>query len=273
MAKRRKGNHDEVMLIPFLDILCSLIGILVLIIVVLCVANTRQTQGRPPEEVARAHKFAALSKMRKSLDKERSEASAKLAKLEAQVADLTDKQNRLTELRKRLNLSGSEATANKTKAAQIQKQIEDLMLQIETLVRQMPPIRKEIDQLKNQLALLKRKPDNKPPPIVIQPSGGGLGGNKKLFFVEASNNAITLRKGRSEKQNVGAASLTTDKTYNDFLSQIKTTPNSMLIFLIRQDGRASYDTAAGWAQSQYGLSTGKIPIPGAGEVDLSLFEK
>jgi hypothetical protein len=30
MAKRRKGNHEEVMLIPFLDILCSLIGILVL---------------------------------------------------------------------------------------------------------------------------------------------------------------------------------------------------------------------------------------------------
>lgn len=273
MAKRRKGNHDEVMLIPFLDILCSLIGILVLIIVVLCVANTQQTQGRPPEEVARAHKFVALSKMRKSLDKERSEVSEKLEKLEAKEAELASKQARLTELRKRLNLSGTEATANKTKAAQIQKQIEDLMLQIETLVRQMPPIRKEIEELKKQLALLNRKPDNKPPPIHIQPSGGGFGGSKKLFFVEASNGAITLRKGRSEKQNVGAGSLTTDKTYNDFLAQIKSTPNSMLIFLIRQDGRVSYETAAGWAQSQYGLNIGKLPIPGGGEVDLSLFEK
>ena len=121
--------------------------------------------------------------------------------------------------------------------------------------------------------LLKRKPDNKPPPIVIQPSGGGQGGQKKLFFVEASNGAISLRKGRSEKQNAGAASLMTDKTFNDFLSHIKSTPNSLLIFLIRQDGSASYNIAAGWAQSHYGLSTGKLPIPSSGEVDLSLFEK
>lgn len=273
MAKRRKGNHDEVMLIPFLDILCSLIGILVLIIVVLCVANTRQTQGRPVEEVARAHKFVALTKLRKTLEKERSDASARLAKLQARDVETADKISRLTELRKRLELTGAEAAKNKTKAAQIQKQIEDLMLQIETLVRQMPPIRKEIEQIKNQIALLKRKPDDKPQPVLIQPSGGGQGGQKKLFFVEASNAALTLRKGQSQKQNVGVASITSDKAYNDFLTQIKNTPNSLLIFLIRQDGSAAYNTAAGWAQSQYGLSTGKLPIPGGGEVDLSLFEK
>ncbi len=272
MAKRRKGNHEEVMLIPFLDILCSLIGILVLIIVVLCVANTRQSNGRTPEEVAMAKKYAELSKQRKSIEKERSEASVKLAKLEAQEAESADKLSRLTELKKRLDLTGAEAATNKNKAAQIQKQIEDLMLQIEALVRQMPPIRKEIEELKKQLALLNRKPDNKPQPVLIQPSGGGFGGSKKLFFVEASNGAITLRKG-SGKQNVGAGSLTTDRTYNDFLAKIKSTPNSMVIFLIRQDGRDSYETAAGWAQSQYGINTGKLPIPGGGEVDLSLFEK
>ena len=82
MAKRRKGNHEEVMLIPFLDILCSLIGILVLIIVVLCVANTQQTNGRTPEEEATARKFAELSRQRKSIEKERSEVAAKLAKLD-----------------------------------------------------------------------------------------------------------------------------------------------------------------------------------------------
>lgn len=273
MAKRRKGHHEEVMLIPFLDILCSLIGILVLIIVVLCVANTQQSNGRTPEEEATARKFAELSRQRKSIEKERSEAVAKLGMLEARQTEAEEKKTRLTELRKRLSLTGAEATANKTKAAQIQKQIEDLMLQIEALVKQMPPIRKEIEELRKQLALLNKKPDNKPPPVVIQPSGTGQGGQKKLFFVETSNGAITLRKGRSEKQNVGAGSLMTDKGYNDFLSQIKNTPNAMLIFLIRQDGGTSYNTAAGWAQSQYGLTTGKLPIPGGGEVDLSLFEK
>ena len=95
MAKRRKGNHEEVMLIPFLDILCSLIGILVLIIVVLCVANTRQTQGRTPDEVARAGKFASLSKELKSLDKQIKDLESMKSKLESQQAD-ADKKQKIT---------------------------------------------------------------------------------------------------------------------------------------------------------------------------------
>lgn len=269
MAKRRKGNHEEVMLIPFLDILCSLIGILVLIIVVLCVANTQQSNGHTREEMATAGKFAELSKQRKSLEQERAEMTAQIASLEA----LHDQQSRMTELKKRLDLSGAAATANKTQAAQIQKQIEDLMFQIAALVRQQPPLRKEIEEQEKQLALRTRPPDNAPPPLVIQPSGRGLGGQKKLFFIETSNGALTLRKGRTDKRNVGAASVMTDPTYNDFLAEIKKTPNALLIFLIRQDGGTSYNLAAGWAQSQYGLPTGKLPIPGGGEVDLSLFEK
>ncbi len=273
MAKRRKGNHEEVMLIPFLDILCSLIGILVLIIVVLCVANTRQTQGRTPEEVARAQKFVALSKELKSLDLQIMELELKKSKLESQQADADKKQTRLTELRKRLDLSGEEATSNKAEAAKIQKQVEDLVLQIKSLVSQMPPIQKEIAELKQQLALRNKKPDNKPLPVIIKPSGSGMSGQRKLFFVEASNGAVTLRKGRSERQNIGLANLDSDKIYNDFLTKIKSTPNSMLIFLIRQDGGSSYNVAAGLAQSKYEILTGKLPIPEAGEIDLGLFEK
>ena len=67
--------------------------------------------------------------------------------------------------------------------------------------------------------------------------------------------------------------LYSDKKYNDFLTKIKSTPNSMLIFLIRQDGGSSYNVAAGLAQSKYEILTGKLPIPEAGEIDLGLFEK
>lgn len=269
--KRRKGKHEEVMLIPFLDILCSLIGILILIIVVLCVANTQQSKGRTPEEVATARKFDELSKQRKSVEAESIRLNSKIAELEALQTDSIGKQKRLTELKKRLNLTGGEAETNKAEAAKIQKQIEDLLLQIGVLVRQMPPVQKEIEELKKQLAMLNKKPDEKPVPVVIQPSGGGLGGQKKLFFVETSNGTITLRKGLTGRQNIGTGALVSDKTYNDFLSQVKRTPNAMLIFLIRQDGAASYNLAAGWAQSKYELLTGKLPMPGAGEVDLGLF--
>jgi hypothetical protein len=273
MAKRRKGNHEEVMLIPFLDILCSLIGILVLIIVVLCVANTQQSNGRTPEEVATARKFADLSKQKKSLELDSIRLTSKIAELEALKTDSVEKQSRLTELKKRLNLTGEEATSNKAEAAKVQKQIEDLLPQIEALLRQMPTIQMEIEELNKQLAIRNKKPDEKPVPVVIQPSGTGQGGQKKLFFIETSNGSITLRKGLTERQNVGTGTLVTDQGYNDFLSLVKSTPNAMLIFLIRPDGAASYDLAAGFAQSKYEILTGKLPVPGAGEVDLRMFYK
>ena len=260
-------------MIPFLDILCSLIGVLILIIVVLCVAQTRKTNGRTPEEESLARKFAELTTQRKSAGKEIEPLKAKLAELAAVQADAQAKEVLLTELRKQLNLSGEEAKSNKEQAARIQKQIEDLVLQIEALVRQMPPISKEIEDLKKELALRNRKPDDKPLPVVVRPGGSGFGGNRKLFFVESSNAAITIRKGRSGKQNVGQESVVSDKNFNDFLKQVKATPDSTLIFLVRQDGWGSYNAAAGWAESQYGLVTGKLPIPGAGEVDLGMFEK
>lgn len=273
MAKRRKGNHEEVMLIPFLDILCSLIGILVLIIVVLCVANTQQTNGRTPEEEAAARKFAELSLQRKSVEVDSISLNSKIAELEALKTDSIEKQTRLTELKRRLDLTGEEASVNKTEAAKVQKQLEDLLPQIEALVRQMPTIQKEIEELSKQLAIRNKKPDEKPVPVVIQPSGTGQGAQKKLFFVETSNGAVTLRKGLTDKQNIGTGTLVTDQGYNEFLALVKNTPNAMLIFLIRPDGAASYDLAAGFAQRKYEILTGKLPVPGAGEVDLRMFYK
>ena len=57
MVKRHPRRSDEIMLIPFLDILCSLIGVLVLIIVVLVVAQTQKINGRTPEELDRSQDF------------------------------------------------------------------------------------------------------------------------------------------------------------------------------------------------------------------------
>ena len=273
MAKRRKANRDEVMMIPFLDILCALIGVLILIIVVLCVAQTRQSNGRTPEEESLARKFAELTQMLKTAEQESAPLKTRLAELTATQAEARAREARLTELRKHLEMSGAEAKTNKEQATVLQKQVENQVSQIEAIIRQVTPMAKEIEALKKELELRKKKPDDKPLPVLVQPSGSGFGGNRKLFFVETSNAAITVRKGRTEKQNVGQDSVMSDGNYNQFLNQVKATPNAMLIFLVRADGWASYNAAAGWAENHYGLVTGKLPIPGAGEVDLRLFEK
>ena len=41
--------------------------------------------------------------------------------------------------------------------------------------------------------------------------------------------------------------------------------------VIREDGLGAYARGAGWAESQYNLRTGKLPLPGKGRIDLSHF--
>ena len=48
---------------------------------------------------------------------------------------------------------------------------------------------------------------------------------------------------------------------------------TMILFLLRDTGNTAYLRAAGWAENQYKLRTGKLPLPGKGELDLSLFSK
>jgi hypothetical protein len=46
----------------------------------------------------------------------------------------------------------------------------------------------------------------------------------------------------------------------------------MIIFLLREDGLNSYNRAAGWAENRFAVRHGKLPLPGQGAVDLSLFQ-
>lgn len=158
MAKRRKANRDEVMMIPFLDILCALIGVLILIIVVLCVAQTRQSNGRTPEEESLARKFAELTQMLKTAEKESAPMKTRLAELTATQAEARAREARLTELRKHLEMSGAEAKTNKEQATVLQKQVENQVSQIESITRQVPPLAKEIEALKKEVELRKKNP-------------------------------------------------------------------------------------------------------------------
>ena len=69
--------------------------------------------------------------------------------------------------------------------------------------------------------------------------------------------------------------LRADTSYDLFLRKVKAVPNSKIIFLVRDDGNASYNNAAGWAQQTHGFApaqVAKLPIPGRGAVDLQMFK-
>ena len=65
MHKRHAKRGEELLLIPFLDILCSLIGVLVLIIVVLCVSQMQKVNGRTQAEIERAQEHQKMLKVQK----------------------------------------------------------------------------------------------------------------------------------------------------------------------------------------------------------------
>lgn len=274
MAKRRTGHQDEVLLIPFLDILCSLIGVLILIIVVLSVAQIRKAGGRTKEDLALAQQAQSLQKEIKEKEKSAAEMKSKVADLEKRKQDLEAKQQKLVDLRKRLQMSADEEKKDKDKATALQKQVEDLIRQIEALAKQTTPIQKEIEALKKELAAKQKKPQQMPQTIVVQPSGGGVAAKgQKLFFVEATGANIVLHKSGEAPVRIARDNIGLDKGYNDFLDGVRGAGNAALVFLIRKDGWTSYNKAAGWAEQEYKLQGGKMPLPGDGPVDLTLFDK
>jgi len=269
MAKRRHGHHDEVLLIPFLDILCSLIGVLILIIVVLCVAQTQKANGRTKEELARSEKFQRLQREEKTLRKTEADLKKKIADMEKAKVELLAKKKKIEELKPRLDNSGEAAKKNQEMAAKLQAQIAAAIAQTAVVQKGIPPVEAEIAKLKAELEARKKTPESVPR-IVVRSSGSGTQ-NKTPFFIESNAQGIVIHKGPTEKVTVPGSMIAASPELAAFLESVKAVPNSTVIFLLRRDGFGTYRAAASLAESRFGIITGKLPLPGDGAVDLNLF--
>ena len=268
MAKRRADNRDEVMLIPFLDILCSLIGVLILIIVVLCVAQTQQATGRSAADLAQAQQYRNLLKLHAAAVQEDAAMREQLAAAQQLKANMVEKDRQLAELRRRKELTGTAAT---DLAARLRKQSDALAAQAAAQQHGMPPLQAEIEQLKRELERRNAKPNNQALPIAIRPSGGGFSTHHEYFFIELSGNTLVVHKSKTDKLRVPATSIGSDGNLDAFLTKVRATPSAALVFLLRDDGWPNYNRAAGYAESRFGLLTSKLPLPGTGELDLGMF--
>jgi len=268
MAKRRAGNRDEVMLIPFLDILCSLIGVLILIIVVLCVAQTQQATGRSPADLAQAQQRRGLLKRHDAAVQEDAAMRVQLAAAEQLRSDMMEKDRQLGELRQRKQLTGAAAT---DLAAHLRKHNDTLAAQVAAQQGSVPALQADIEQLTRELERRNVKPNNQALPIAIRPSGGGFSTHHEYFFIELSGATLVIHNSKTDKLRVPATSIGSDANLDAFFSKVRSTPSAALVFLLRDDGWPNYNRAAGYAESRFGLLTSKLPLPGTGELDLGLF--
>ena len=275
MVRRSHRRSDEIMLIPFLDILCSLIGVLVLIIVVLVVAQTQKINGRTPEELQRAQDFKKLEKQLKENVKINDALRDKVAALEKLKTESKEKEERVAKLRKLLDTSTADRERNQQLSQNMLKELDNLLLELNGFTAQEPTLKKEIADLIAEVK--KRQPvPVKLPPVIVQPGGSGLAKGSKVFFVEASAGKLTYHWDGTAKSVVSAVPdvIAADPTFNSYLKAVLTVPQSKIIFLLRDDGMGAYNLGAGWAQATYGYRVdqiGKLPLPGRGPVDLKMF--
>lgn len=276
MAKRRSSSGDEVSLFPFLSILACLIGALVIIIVVLVVAQTERIDGRAPEEIKMAQEVLNIKKELEKREEEKAKLDEKLAELKKVEEEVEDKKLRFAKLRKLLDSSKDVQQQNMEISQQLQKELDDLLIQLDGLKKQQTESKKEIELLMTELEKRKVPKDKKPPPVQVQPSGSGMAAETKVYFVEATGGGLKLLKPWGDEDYRLSAQpevVVGDHAFNHFLLELQKDKNSLILFLIRDDGYGAFNNGAGRAESDYGIRVGKLPIPGRGELQLDLFEK
>lgn len=277
MAKRRESAGGEVSLFPFLSILACLIGALIMIIVVLCVAQTQQSDGRTKEELEQARQYQELLVTKKDQTEVQVDLKEKMAQLEKVRTETTEKEQRLAKLRKLLATSADIKKNNQELSQNLIKELDNLLLEIDGLTKQDVELKKEIETLLAELKARQTPMEKVVPPVVVQPSGSGLAQGTKLYFVEATGGKLTIYWDQKQKTVVSATDevIAADVAFNHLLKEVVKVPQSKIIFLLRDDGMGAFNKAAGWAQATYNYrvdQVGKLLLPGRGEVDLRMFK-
>jgi hypothetical protein len=269
---RRESNAagGGVSLFPFLSILACLIGILTLLIKIIGDMKTLEHHQRDKGELARAERMVEFQQQLKTLRQESATLKQSLAQRDSSLTEMTDLEDRVIVLRKKL-ADETAKSANQDDAA-MQKQLERMLAQIAALKAERPALEKQLADLRAELEKRKLKPTDKPPPVVIQPGGTGLYRNAKVFFVECNASGLALLELNGKKTPVSLATIATDPNFSTLLKQAKAHPNGYVLFLIRTTGHQAWSHAAGYAEQQYQVVTGKLPIPSDGEIDLARFK-
>jgi hypothetical protein len=112
----------------------------------------------------------------------------------------------------------------------------------------------------------RRKRRDTPQTIYIYP--GGSGQNLKAFFAECTSDALILYTDTKPTSRISLYELASSLEFSRFVSQVRSTPNGILIFLIRPDGVPFYDCVQTVVEER-GVRNGKLPLLGYGPLDFS----
>ncbi len=282
-AMLKQDVEESVSLFPFLSILACIIGILILMITAVALgqigkdktpqeqtadaADAEAAAKAAAEAAGRVEQFKQVQEQLKAEDREMQRLRELIAGADATRKQLDQAKAELAALEAERKKEEDKVLQNNTLLAQ--QQVEALRLQqrIEQFEKDLERLKMLIDQLKAELAKRKSVPTESQ--VVIQPSGSGV--ELDATFIECAATSIVMYDGPTPVR-VPRAALTTSQPYRDLLDKVKAQPKGTIIFLLRPDGVATYNTARSVARSRY-VTNGKLAVAGQGNIDLSLIHQ
>jgi len=269
MGRRSSSDDEEVSLFPFMSILACLIGILTLMISVISRVKEMDRDKLTQEEYDRAITYRDLKIEIEELRKLLERLEERISTERLTVAEL----DRLRQLRVVLTHKLDELEDRRDPAdtdAELQKKAELLKQEIAALKKDRPPLAMRVEELRKLLAQRKEVPKPEQS-VVVRPGGIGSRAAASLFFVECNSTGIVTHERGAESVAVPTTAITTSEAYRGFLERAGRSRDPMILFLVRKAGNDSYLWAAGFAENEFRLRTGKLPMPNDGRIDLSLF--
>ena len=263
MARRPRGEDDDVSLFPFLSIIACVIGVLTMMISTLALAQ----MNNPDVALIEAYEKSAG---------ELSDAEAEVARLKKLLDDKIGPG--AATVREDVSASEKELAELAAELEKIHKQLAEQQ-KVKVVIPQLDPAQREsvasmqtqLTDLTEELAILEKdlseRKEASESQVTILP--GGTGVNFTPHFVECAADSIVLHTLNPPKR-IRTASAVADADFVALLQRVANNANDSIVFLVRSDALSTYRTVRQICTDR-DIRNGKLPVVGAGRIDLSHF--
>ncbi|PQO31779.1 hypothetical protein [Blastopirellula marina] len=266
MGRRNKDAGEDISLFPFLSVLACVIGTLAMVIAMIAV------QSLDNDTVDQAIEYEKKAKELEQGNQELAKLREELKKKEAELkSERSEEQRSLENAKKRLAelLAKLEKTEQEMAKISVEGPKVDVAAQNEEIAKMEEELKSRREKIAQLTAQLKDRKEPKEAEVSIVPGGSGIGFTPT--FVECDDGRIVIHDG-GKTTPVRTAELNTNPDFAKVLEEVKSDAQGTLVFLIRDDGLSTYNTARNFANSK-GVKNGKLPVIGNGRIDLSYFKK
>jgi hypothetical protein len=262
---RRQSTDDDISLFPFLSIIASVIGVLTMMIATIALSQT------DTPDVALIEKHEQIKQQLDRADEELEKAKREISVSHAAALQLREKKQLLDITLQELEMLLKELEKVEKELAEQQK-VKVIIPQIDPKMREtLADMQAQQQQLVEAIAQLEKelsdRQDRAEARVTILPQGSGR--SYQPFFVECAADSLVLHH-LPEPKRIRTAEIVKDPDFIKLLEVVANSKDGSIIFLIRNDGLATYRTAKKICDDRE-LRSGKIPVVGKGRIDLSVF--